>query len=737
MAEAQLLEYAKQGDLDKFENACLQAIDGGKAGGKAPLTAFVRPFQKLERAQAADRVATLAQTLLENGDAEADPAAALSVARSALFAAPKSEQMRLQVVDLYRKVHAETPGFSDALEASGLTGDRPARAALKLISVYLDIKPGDTFMGRTDDRAVETLEIDRANGILTLRRQDRTVTVPAAELAREYDRVDPSDFRVMRQLWPDKLSRIIESDPVALIVGVLYAHGELMDAEQLKDELVPRVIEAKNWTKWWTSARAQLKRAPNIRIEGRSPVTISLLHEAVSMEQETASRFVTLKDPDHWLTTIEAYLRDKTAVGEKPSPELLKGFHDEIVAYITAIGEKRPAEALACALLIPRLADKGMPATESSQTLAKKLLAEAADPVKLIRSQKQDLYWARALELLPDARPNDWLDVYAQLLPAAPASQLDTMAEALMKNGRSVDVQTLVDLARTKLLDYPEAEYWLWKGPKLPAGLDIPTPVAQLRHILDTWNALNRATGQQADKVKEFRAKMKAALSLRDYGFLRKATEQLDAGAAITVRRQLERIDGVGDTLRSKALEILRDVHPHLWHRRVASQAAWEDERFIFSTQLGIERKLAEREDIENVQMRDNARRIGEAAQLGDLSENSEYKFALEERDLLRARLARVNEDLSMSQAIDPLGVQADHVSIGTKVRFRNLESGKDKWMTFFGPFDTVVERGIYSYQAPMSQAVMGKKVGERMRLTIEGPEAEYEVGEIHNALGQ
>ena len=43
---------------------------------------------------------------------------------------------------------------------------------------------------------------------------------------------------------------------------------------------------------------------------------------------------------------------------------------------------------------------------------------------------------------------------------------------------------------------------------------------------------------------------------------------------------------------------------------------------------------------------------LGEAASRGDLSENSEYKFAIEERNLLRARLAQLNSEFE--------GVQGD-----------------------------------------------------------------------------
>ncbi|MDX2197693.1 MAG: GreA/GreB family elongation factor [Phycisphaerae bacterium] len=730
MADSSLLEMAKAGDLPGFENACLAVLTSGNG-----LSELVRPFQKLERTQNADRVATLAQTILEPARVDTDPNAALAIARSALFAAPKADSLRTMVVDLYKRVYSAIPGFGSALDASGLAGDRPARAALKLLDVYLELKPGDTLIGRMDDRVVEILDIDRENGLLTLRRQDRPVQVPAAELAREYDRIDRNDFRTIRQLWPQRLAEMIENDPVGLVVGLLHSHGGSMDADQLKEELVPRVIEAKSWAKWWTNARTHLKRATHVRVEGRSPVMITLLHEPVGMDQEMWKRFSSNKDPDHWLTTIETYLKDKAAVNEPPSVDLLKRAHDEIVAYTHAIREKRPAEALSCALLLGRLAEKGMATSEESKVLAGEVLTAAKDPVLLIRNLEQDVYWSRCLEALPAARPTEWLDIYAKLLPVAPASQLDTISTALIKNDRHAALQAFIDQAYSRVLEFAEANYWLWKGPKIGKSVQAPTQVSLLRRILDTWTDLGRAAGQQTDMVKEFKNKLRSAFALRDYAMLREAIGALDEAAAITVRRQLERIDGLGDMTRMKALEILRDRHPQLWLKKAVNIAAWEDDRVIWSTQLGIERKVAERENIEHVQMRENAVRIGEAASHGDLSENSEYKFALEERDLLRARFARINEDLSKAQAIDPKGVATDVIGIGTRVTFRRSDTGKTHTMTFFGPFDTDVDRGIFSYQAPVAQKTMGKGLGEKILLALEGEEREYEVAAIENAF--
>jgi len=135
------------------------------------------------------------------------------------------------------------------------------------------------------------------------------------------------------------------------------------------------------------------------------------------------------------------------------------------------------------------------------------------------------------------------------------------------------------------------------------------------------------------------------------------------------------------------------------------------------------------------VTMRENAKRIGEAASLGDLSENSEYKLALEERDLLRARLAQMNNDLSQAQPIEPDDVPVGRVGIGSKVVLRDTDRGENRELSFLGPFDADVDRGIFNYRAPMALKVMGLRVGDQVKLQLDDREIPFEVVSIGNAL--
>src|SRR6185295_11961836 len=88
----------------------------------------------------------------------------------------------------------------------------------------------------------------------------------------------------------------------------------------------------------------------------------------------------------------------------------------------------------------------------------------------------------------------------------------------------------------------------------------------------------------------------------------------------------------------------------------------WLDESVIFGTQPGMNKREEELNFLVNVKMKENAKAIGDAAAHGDLSENSEYKFALEERDLLRARVAGIQNELNLARLLTPDDVTTDAV---------------------------------------------------------------------------
>ncbi len=730
MPVSELLEIAEVCGYEDFEAQCLELLEKGQL----TLPQLVGPFEHFERNGAADRLATFTLMVLDSLAPASDPPTALALVRIALIGSPANGDLRRIMVDLYRKPYGQTPGFDVILAASGLAAGRPVRNALKVLDLCLGLKTGDPLLSLMDDRVAEVTDIDAQKGLFTLRREGRLTTIPAAEVAREYERIAADDFRALR-LHPDKLAKLIEDDPVAVVIGLIHARGKQIDADLLKHELVPKHIAPKEWSRWWTRARSLLKRSPHVLIEGRSPMILKYHAAGKSLEEETWDAVQGQSEPTDWMATFEGYLREKAARKESPDESMLKRFHAHLVDTADAVRIRRPAEALTCGLVILRLAKKGLPLTDESRLLAETMLRDAPDPSLWLRDIEHEDLRERGLELLRTARPGDWVEYAVAWLRTAPAGLLDKLATALVDAGEAEAVQSFIDYGLSDPVRHSELIYWLWKGVTRKEALRVPTDDELFRMILETLNALGHTIVAEPEVIKTYRLRMRGALASRDYARVRQCLAQTSEAAAIPLRRQLERIEGLGENAPAKLLDLLREVHPHLWVVPREEIAPWQDRETLWCTSAGLARRTAERDEILNVQMPENAVRIGEAARHGDLSENSEYKFALEERDLLRARIARINDELSRSRTLSVHDVPADYVGIGSRVTLRSTRDRAERVMTFLGPFETDVEQGIYSYLAPFSQRVMGLRVGARVTVPVDEVETEYEVAAIANAL--
>lgn len=731
MPVTELTQLAQSGKLDDFETKCLSALESGTL----QLADVASSFQHLERTEQRERVSTLGQMVLENVDVDSDPAAALAIARVALISDAKNAELRSRVTHLYRLVHGDKPGFDKLLEASGLESGRPPRNAIRLLEIALTIQKGDTLVSRTENTVVEVMDVDLESGLFTLRRGGRPNAVSALDLAREFEPIDPDDFRVLRHLRPEKLTALIDDDPLAVVIGLIRAREGMIDQDQLKNELVPRHLDAKGWSKWWTRARAAIRKSPNVIMEGRSPVVLTYCPEGRTVEDESWDAFVAAREPIQWLGTVEAYLREKKSRGEQPCPNLLKRFHDHLVQHIRNIQSRRPGEAFATALVTERLDEQAQLHTDEARQLAVEMLRAADQPTDLIAGLSDHGLWSLALDALLAARPEQAGRDAVRLLSAAPAGAIDRLVKMAAQADSLPAVQSFVDMAAADPLDYPELVYWLWKGPAAAPGLELPSDDELFGTLLHTVYAIGRTLHPSPEQSKTFRHRVKAALSLRDFRRAAECIARSSRERAITLRRQIEMMEGMGDVVQMRLARELRAAHPDLWKTKFVEVKPWDDPDVLWNTQQGIELKQAELDELVNVKMRENAVRIGEAASLGDLSENSEYKFALEERDFLRARLAQINKQMSIARALEPHLVPDNHVGIGHRVTLRNVADGRTHTLTFLGPFDTDPDRGIYNYKAPMAQALMGRRVGERATLKLEDGEAEYEVVALANAL--
>ncbi len=123
------------------------------------------------------------------------------------------------------------------------------------------------------------------------------------------------------------------------------------------------------------------------------------------------------------------------------------------------------------------------------------------------------------------------------------------------------------------------------------------------------------------------------------------------------------------------------------------------------------------------------AKRIDDAKQMGDLSENAEYHTAREEMAWAQSRIKEIGYILQQAQIIDDGFLSHDIVQIGSKITVE--AKGKKKEYTIVGAQEADPLAGKISNESPLGVAFLGKKTGDTVHVQVPAGNLEYTVLEI------
>lgn len=128
---------------------------------------------------------------------------------------------------------------------------------------------------------------------------------------------------------------------------------------------------------------------------------------------------------------------------------------------------------------------------------------------------------------------------------------------------------------------------------------------------------------------------------------------------------------------------------------------------------------------------REIAQKIADARAHGDLSENAEYDAAKEEQGLLELKIVKLERVLTRAQVIDTSNLTTDEVRILTIVRVKNKKTGKTHSYHLVSPEEADYDNGRLSVTSPIGKELLGKKLGESVKVNVPAGIMEFEILEI------
>jgi len=144
---------------------------------------------------------------------------------------------------------------------------------------------------------------------------------------------------------------------------------------------------------------------------------------------------------------------------------------------------------------------------------------------------------------------------------------------------------------------------------------------------------------------------------------------------------------------------------------------------------LDVRKKLEEEIAALDYELRNELpKEILKARAHGDLSENAEYHAAKERQGFVNARLGQLRKRMSEVAMIDVTKIPHDRVGLGSHVVI--LDSGKGEEISYHlvTSEDADVTQGRVSTSSPIGKSLLGKEVGDMVKLVTPGGTRELEI---------
>ncbi len=135
-------------------------------------------------------------------------------------------------------------------------------------------------------------------------------------------------------------------------------------------------------------------------------------------------------------------------------------------------------------------------------------------------------------------------------------------------------------------------------------------------------------------------------------------------------------------------------------------------DKVTYLTEEGEKKLRAELEELSGPVRHDLSQRLRSAIQMGDLSENADYKAAKEEQGFIEGRIQELTILLRNVVIIDENSTRKETVEIGSSVTIQEDHDPEETYL-LVGPQEADPAKGRISYSSPIGTAVMGHKVGE------------------------
>ena len=150
-------------------------------------------------------------------------------------------------------------------------------------------------------------------------------------------------------------------------------------------------------------------------------------------------------------------------------------------------------------------------------------------------------------------------------------------------------------------------------------------------------------------------------------------------------------------------------------------------------TKKGYEERVALLEHLKVDRRKEVAQKLKEAREQGDLSENAEYDAAKDEQRDIETQIAELEEILKNAEVIQDDNTDSDAVKMESTVVLHDVEFDEDIEYVIVGSSEADSLNNKISNESPLGAAMLGKKVGDIVKVEAPIGVVEYKIVSVKN----
>jgi transcription elongation factor GreA len=715
-----ILRYLKKGMYNPVEEIWLKLIELIPED----LNFFLNTEKRIADVMGIDKAAFLLSFVVPYYKEKGDYDTAIELLKKILLYTSKDRDGREELVTCYSEKYKEHSLLKEYIEKSGLKDHAvDIQETINTFENHIIFDVGNYVYHRTWGIGL-CKEIKEDHLIIKFR--DKPKHRMTLEMALTCLQILPQDhIWLMKNKNLEELRKLVASNVEEGLKIVIKSKNNAATIKDFKEELLNGILDKKEWAKWWNKAKTILKKNPHFGTLPERNDVYFIRKKPISYDEDIYNKFKIEKNFDKRFELFNDFITHGN-IDSEYFEDMLKYFVGFISSSIN-LNEN----SLKSFLML-----KNLKKTYSF------LPVEINFDFKEIIDNLKDIH--TYLPLMPENElkkslltnikktSDKWPEIFVKSFYQSP---MKFIIDELVSEAHVKLINNMISNILSHYREY--TDLFIWIGKNLIARqtdsqvkVDFDQAIMGLTHLLEI---ASRDLTNERNVVYNRKLFNTIVDILFKDSLLIKYIKKSNETKVKRLMPTLFAISELKDEYVIKLRFAIKSYHPNI---------VFEDEiesvdtsKQLVVTQRSYELKQNELKYLMEVEIPTNSKEIGMAMEKGDLSENAEYKYAIEKQEFLKHQVKTLNENLNRAQIIKPEEIKTNFVSIGTMITLNSLDDDKTEKYIILGPWESDPSKKIISYTSPIGETLLNKAVGDAIDLGTKSSKKKYKILKVEKAL--